>query len=103
LPSRIEPDAPLAVFAQAPSQPAAIAAILPDEDFDTALLPREHPKWVKDAMLVSMRARQLLARIKPVALRVLSFWDHAVRTVVLGGNRSVSVDSSGSYRLDHHS
>jgi hypothetical protein len=68
-------------------------------DTETELLPQGHPKWVKDGLSISQRARELIARLKPVVVRVLRFWDHGVRSIVVGGRR-VSVDASGSYRTD---
>ena len=62
-------------------------------------LPRDHPHWVRDTVSISSRARAVLERLRPIAVRVLSFWDHALRTVTIGG-RSLSVDLSGSYRLE---
>jgi hypothetical protein len=41
----------------------------------------------------------LLAKIKPIAIRVVAFWEHRVRSVAVAGGR-VSVDASGSYRLN---
>ncbi|MBV9271989.1 MAG: hypothetical protein JO165_12925 [Candidatus Eremiobacteraeota bacterium] len=99
---RVEPDSSLAVFTPA-AHAAGIAAIVPDDELETTPLPREHPKWVRDALLVSQRARQALSRIEPAIVRVLSFWDHAIRSVRLGGNRSLTVDSSGSYKIEYHS
>ena len=62
-------------------------------------LPRDHPHWVRDTLSISSRARAVLERLRPIAVRVLSFWDHALRSVSIGG-RSLSVDLSGSYRLE---
>jgi hypothetical protein len=76
-----------------------VLPFVPDDELETPPLPREHPKWVKDALAVSQRARQLIARLPPVLVRVLTFWDHHVRGIVVGG-RELSVDISGSYRLD---
>ena len=76
-----------------------VLPFVPDDELETPPLPREHPKWVKDALAVSQRARQLIARLSPVLVRVLTFWDHHVRSIVVGG-RELSVDVSGSYRLD---
>lgn len=61
-------------------------------------LPRDHPAWQRDVLAVSARARALLARLRPVAVRVLSFWDHVLREVVIAGRR-VEIDPSGSYRM----
>ena len=76
-----------------------VLPFVPDDELETPPLPREHPKWVKDAVAVSQRARQLIVRLPPVLVRVLTFWDHHLRGIVVGG-RKLSVDVSGSYRLD---
>jgi len=47
---------------------------------------------------VSARVRAILDGLRPVVVRVLSFWDHAVRAVRIAGRR-LEVDPSGSYRL----
>ncbi len=61
-------------------------------------LPSDHPAWARDALSISQRARALLARIKPVVVRVIAFWEHRVKSITIGG-RTLSVDASGSYRL----
>ena len=78
---------------------APVLGLTPDDELETPLLPGEHPKWVRDALAVSQRARSLLARIKPVIVRVLTFWDHHVRSATIGGRR-LTVDFSGSYRVE---
>jgi hypothetical protein len=78
---------------------APILALLPDDEFETPPLPREHPKWARDALTVSQRARQLAARLRPVIVQVLTFWDHHVRSIAVAG-RQLSVDISGSYRME---
>lgn len=86
-------------------QPVTIAGsrtilpLVPDDELETPPLPREHPKWIKDALAVSQRARQIIGRLKPVMVRVLTFWDHHARGIAVGG-RELSVDISGSYRLE---
>jgi hypothetical protein len=67
--------------------------------FDGSLLPRDHPKWNKDSLTVSGRARELIARLRPVVVKVLTFWDHRIRSAIVGSRR-VAVDPSGSYRLE---
>lgn len=74
-------------------------ALVPDCEIETPLLPRDHPAWVRDAIAMSARAREWVAKIKPIAIRVMTFWDHAVRSINVMG-RTLSVDASGSYRLD---
>ena len=61
-------------------------------------LPRDHPAWQRDVLSISARARAMLATMKPIVVRVLSFWDHQLRELRLGG-RSLGIDSSGCYRL----
>jgi hypothetical protein len=61
-------------------------------------LPRDHPVWQRDVCSISARTRAVLARLRPVALRVRTFWDHALRTVTIRGRR-LEVDPSGCYRL----
>ena len=82
-----------------PVSASRVAPLIPDDEIETPPLPREHPQWVKDAIAVSQRARQIIARLKPVVVRILTFWDHHVRGVAIG-QRHFSVDLSGSYRLD---
>ena len=98
---RIEPEEsaaalPLHVGA---SRSEAIVAAVPEAELETALLPYDHPRWVKDALAVSQRARELLATLRPVALKVFCFWDHRIRSIVIG-DRRVQVDPSGCYRAD---
>jgi hypothetical protein len=64
----------------------------------TASLPRDHPAWQRDVLAVSSRVRTMLAGLRPVVVRVLSFWDHLIRGVSIG-ERYVEVDPSGCYRL----
>jgi hypothetical protein len=40
----------------------------------------------------------LLATMRPVIVKVLSFWDHRFGDITLGA-RTFGVDSSGCYRL----
>ncbi len=77
----------------------AIVPAVPEAELETALLPYDHPRWVRDALAVSQKARELLARLRPVAIEVLSFWDHRIRAIVVG-DRRVQVDASGCYRAD---
>lgn len=89
--------------AAAPSGGArATEAVVPAvarDDLETTGLPHDHPRWVRDAVAVSARARRLLEKLKPVVIAVVTFWDHRFRCIVVGGRR-VSVDASGSYRAD---
>ncbi|HUA09906.1 MAG TPA: hypothetical protein VMA98_11625, partial [Candidatus Acidoferrales bacterium] len=82
-----------------PPPAAAIApeqAIVPIAEADTeqSLLPRDHPKWAHDAVTLSQRAREIVAALRPVVVKILTFWDHRVRSVFIGGSR-VSIDPSG--------
>lgn len=77
----------------------AIAAPLADVELDAApSLPGGHPTWQRDVLAVSARVRAIVAALRPVAVRVLTFWDHVVRSISIG-QRRVDVDPSGSYRL----
>jgi hypothetical protein len=69
-----------------------------EAELETALLPHDHPRWVKDAVAVSQRARDLIAKLRPVVISVLAFWDHRIRSIMVG-NRRVQVDPSGCYRV----
>lgn len=62
-------------------------------------LPPDHPAWQRDVVSISARARAVLAALRPVVVRIVTFWDHAVRSAGLGGGRTVEVDPSGCYRL----
>ncbi len=77
----------------------AIVPAVADAELETALLPREHPRWVRDAVAVSQRAREVIAKLKPIVIRILSFWDHRIRSIVVG-DRRVDVDPAGCYRVD---
>jgi hypothetical protein len=61
-------------------------------------LPRDHPAWQRDVLSISSRARELVARLRPVVVQVLTFWDHVRRGVVVAGH-TLEIDPSGSYRL----
>ena len=79
--------------------PEAAVPAIGESEAETSLLPRDHPKWARDAVTVSQRAREIIARLRPIAIKILTFWDHRTRSAFIGGHR-VSVDASGSYRLD---
>lgn len=96
--ARVDPDTNPAVYVPIAGG-RAILPLVPDDELETPPLPREHPRWIKDAAAVSQRARRLVERLKPVVVRVLTFWDHRVRAATIGG-RELSIDASGSYRLD---
>ncbi len=94
--------------APAPALEANALAILPlavtpahilDVDPELhATLPRDHPVWQRDILSVSARARAVVAALRPVVVRALTFWDHVVRSVSIGPRR-VAVDPSGCYQL----
>lgn len=81
----------------------AIAAPFPlppaDPDHDVgATLPADHPRWQRDVVSISSRARAVIARLAPIVVRALTFWDHRIREIAFG-RRTLSVDPAGSYRL----
>lgn len=85
-----------------PSALPVVAAIVPRADPEHPVaptLPRDHPHWVRDTVSLSSRARGMLARVRPLAVRVMSFWDHAVRSLTIG-RRLLTVDPAGSYRVE---
>jgi len=97
---RVEPDesvaaAQLALGAVA-SEP--IVPAISESELETSL-PHDHPRWARDAVAISKMARDFVARLRPVVLAVMSFWDHRLHCIAVG-NRRVSVDASGSYRVD---
>ncbi len=103
--SRVESDAQTAAAAAAnlpvSGVPVALQPISldPDDRWGGHSLPGDHPAWMRDTLSVSQRARALLAHVKPIVLKVIEAWEHRVRSIVVGGRR-LSIDPSGSYRLD---
>ncbi len=81
-------------------QPLAIAApSAGDHELEPApSLPGGHPVWQRDVVAVSARVRAIVAALQPLVVRVLTFWDHATRSLTIG-TRRLEVDPSGSYRL----
>jgi hypothetical protein len=76
----------------------AVVPAVAEAELETALLPQDHPRWIKDAVAISQRGRELIAKLRPVIVHVLSFWDHRIRSIMVG-NRCVAVDPSGCYRV----
>jgi hypothetical protein len=88
-----------AVAASAARDSQRLAAVSSDGDRPQAeLLSHGHSKWTIDGVAISGRAREAVARLKPVIVAVLQFWDHGTRAIVASGQR-VTVDASGSYRV----
>jgi hypothetical protein len=99
---RIETDEGASATFRMPTGAAASDPIVPavaEAELETTGLPHDHPSWVRDAIAVSARARELVARLKPAFVRVMSIWDHRLRSIVVG-DRRVRVDPSGCYRAD---
>jgi hypothetical protein len=61
-------------------------------------LPNDHPAWQRDVLSISTRARSLMAALRPLVVKVLTFWDHRFGDILIG-SRALGVDASGSYRL----
>jgi hypothetical protein len=79
--------------------PRALLAPPPPEEPRTApALPRDHPAWARDLAAISSRTRALLHAVRPTVVRVMTFWDHRVRSIAVGA-RALSVDAAGCYRL----
>ncbi len=79
--------------------PEQVVTPVDESNGESSLLPQDHPKWARDAVTVSQRAREIIARLRPVVVKILTFWDHRVRSAFVGASR-VSIDPSGSYRVD---
>jgi hypothetical protein len=101
--ARVEPETP-APLAIAPNAALGAAAPLPvtidaDDRWGGHQLPNDHPAWMKDTLSISQRARAMLVKVRPVVVKVVACWQHHVRSILVSGRR-ISVDASGSYRLD---
>lgn len=101
--ARVDADAAAGAADAAPQEFAATlpatAVLDPDDRYGGHALPSDHPAWMKDTLSISLRTRALLARLKPVVVKVIAYWEHRVRSIAIG-TRHLSVDASGSYRLD---
>jgi hypothetical protein len=62
-------------------------------------LPSDHPAWAKDVVSLSQRFRAEIAQIKPMLVRVFTFWDQQIRSITIGGRRMM-VDASGCYKME---
>ena len=81
--------------------PLAVTPALPPIDADAAGLPElpaDHPRWQRDAISISTRARAVIATIVPTVVRTLTYWDHRIRDLALGP-RTLTIDPAGCYRL----
>lgn len=58
----------------------------------------DRPAWQRDLCSISARSRAVIAAVRPIVVRAMTFWDHAVRGVAIGARR-IEIDPSGSYRL----
>jgi hypothetical protein len=61
------------------------------------VLPRDHPKWLRDRFVVSSTTKSLRSRIKPFAIRLLGFWDHRAHRLSIEDG-TIQIDDSGAYR-----
>ena len=92
-------DAALASEAQmraAALRPLAFAELAIERE---GALPRDLPRRPPDAISLGARGRAILAKLRPFVAGVLTFGDHRVRTLAIGPRR-LSIDASGSYRLE---
>ena len=78
----------------------AIARVRADVDAPDLqpVLPSDHPSWQRDVLSISTRARAVIATLRPIVVKVLSFWDQRFGDITIGA-RSFGVDASGCYRL----
>lgn len=80
--------------------PGTVAPLTFDPELDASpQLPGDHPAWARDRLALSFKAREFVATLKPIAIKIRTFWDHHARSIVIGGSR-LSIDPSGCYRLD---
>ncbi|HUY11377.1 MAG TPA: hypothetical protein VMV73_03855 [Candidatus Dormibacteraeota bacterium] len=77
---------------------SSIAPHLAEIELEAPTSLQDRPAWARDAVTISRRARELLARARPIFVRVLTFWDHLKRSVNVGDQR-LAIDASGSYKL----
>jgi hypothetical protein len=94
--------APIASSVPATELAAVSSALAIGLDSDVDIgnnLPGDHPAWAKDVVSLSARFRAMALQIKPLVIRVLNFWDHQLRSIVVGGRR-LGVDASGCYRME---
>jgi hypothetical protein len=90
-------DAALAAEAQAAAtRPLAFAELAVQRQ---GKLPHDHPPHPSDTISLGSRGRELIAKLRPAIVRAGTFWDHRIRTIAIGPRR-LSVDPSGSYRLE---
>lgn len=97
-----DPSVPKPLDAPGLAAAAIVAAqhtIAAEEQELAPALPGDHPAWQRDVVAISARIRAVVARLEPVAVRVLTFWDHLTRSVAVGGGRRVEVDPAGCYRV----
>jgi hypothetical protein len=88
---------PHEIAAHSPREIASAALHDVAGDEIVARLPATTPAWQRDVVAVSARVRALLDTLRPIVVGVLTFWDHALRSVRIGAHR-LEVDPSGSYR-----
>lgn len=79
----------------ATAQPLAFAELALER---APRLPRDHPHHVADTISLGSRARAVLERLRPLVIRIATFWDHRIRTCTIGARR-LAIDAAGSYRL----
>jgi capsular polysaccharide biosynthesis protein len=96
---RVEPDESAAALVPPweSSRSEAIVPAVANAEFDGPVLPSDHPRWVRDAVALSQRAKEIVNRLRPAVVRVLCFWDHRLHAIVVHGQR-IEIDSAGSYR-----
>ena len=80
-------------------EPTTVRPSIPEVELESPVLPRDHPPWMRDAVALSTHAKRLLERVRPLVIRALGFWDHAVLSIHIAGRR-VNIDPAGCYRID---
>jgi len=92
---------PGAVATLPPALPpgAPVPVALDPEIEPESRLPVDHPAWARDVVSLSLRAREMFGRLRPVVVRIYTAWEHRVRSILVAGRR-LSIDLAGCYRLD---
>ena len=76
----------------------AVVPAVAQADLETALRRTTIRAGLRTRLPCRSGRGSLSHKLRPVIVRVLSFWDHRIRSIMVG-NRCVQVDPSGCYRV----
>jgi len=77
---------------------AAPIGIDDEDDFARPTTLREVPPWPRDIIGLSQRARRVLDSLRFSTVVVIGYFDHVRRAISIG-DRTLTVDAAGCYRL----